>query len=511
MSNTLDNARGNNPNDNDLDAVFDAMAKEYPQPDIPLQPITPRHDNAASPTNEDSGTPQNAQDNAEATSEQPYQASDKTPPGATCEADAASNESSAPPSRNDGLDLSWADHPGTPPDDVRELPIWGLPTDLQRVVVDVTDGYQSNRDFVVASMFAATATMLGKRVWSVFGNHTNYATLWIAIVGDTASGKTEPLSFIFNPIMALEREAYKRYQNELQQWEMTDAVDRGAEPEYRHNLINNPSDESVLHELSVNESVCWFADELRTMFDGFGKYAKNGGGTIIGNLLSIFNNKDVQITRVTTKPKYLTEPNLNIIGGTQPSILKRMMGNSGFVDDGLFQRFLFVYPDTTDIPQFADVCINDDVREIWNDTIARLSTVNGKVSETDHARQLHIDAINRWRDVCNSQYRNIAAMKSLLRKLEIHLCRWSIVAAVLSGEPCITAEVMRYSIECMDYFRLCGEKAFCLVANESKPKELTNAEVMRLFNSRYPIVNQSKFAEAIGKTQALVSKTINNK
>ena len=510
MSDTLDNARGNNPNDNDLDAVFDAMAKEYPQPDIPLQPITPRHD-AALPTNEDSGTPQNAQDNAEATSEQPHQASDETPPDATCVADAASNESSAPPSRNDELDLSWVDHPGTPHDDVRELPIWGLPTDLQRVVVDVTDGYQSNRDFVVASMFAATSTMLGKRVWSVFGNHTNYATLWIAIVGDTASGKTEPLSFIFNPIMVLEREAYKRYQNELQQWEMTDAVDRGAKPEYRHNLINNPSDESVLHELSVNESVCWFADELRTMFDGFGKYAKNGGGTIIGNLLSIFNNKDVQITRVTTEPKYLTEPNLNIIGGTQPSILKRMMGNSGFVDDGLFQRFLFVYPDTTDIPQFADVCISDDVREIWNDTIARLSTVNGEVSETDQARQLHIDAINRWRDVCNSQYRNIAAMKSLLRKLEIHLCRWSIVAAVLSGEPCITTEVMRYSIECMDYFRLCGEKAFCLVANVSKPKELTNAEVMRLFNSRYPIINQSKFAEAIGKTQALVSKTINNK
>ncbi len=102
----------NNPSN--LDAVFDAMAKEYPQPDCPLQPITPRHD-AASPTNEDNGTPQNAQDNAEATSEQPYQASDETPPGATCVADAASNESGTPPSRNDGLDLSWVDHPGSDP------------------------------------------------------------------------------------------------------------------------------------------------------------------------------------------------------------------------------------------------------------------------------------------------------------------------------------------------------------------------------------------------------------
>ena len=505
--NTLENAKVNDPND--LDAVFDAMSKEYPQPEYPLQPIAPRLDNAASPINEDNGTPQTAQDNAEATNEQPYQASDEMQPEATCEADAAATESGATPPGENVIDLSWVDNPGTPPDDVRELPIHGLPTDLQRVVEDVTDGYQCSRDFVVASMFAAAATMLGKRVWSVFGNHTNYATLWIAIVGDTASGKTEPLSFIFNPIMVLEREAYKRYQDELQQWEIADAVDRGAKPGYRHNLINNPSDESVLQELSVNGSVCWFADELRTMFDGFGKYAKSGGGTIIGNLLSIFNNKDVQITRVTSEPKYLAEPNLNIIGGTQPSILKRMMGNSGFVDDGLFQRFLFVYPETTDIPQFADVCIGDDVREIWNDTIARLSMVNGEMEETDDARRLHIDAINRWRAICNSQYRNIAPMKSLLRKLEIHLCRWSIVAAVLFGEPCITAEVMRYSIECMDYFRLCGEKAFCLVANESKPRELTNADRLRLLYEAYPNLNQSKLADAIGVKQPYVNRVLN--
>lgn len=483
-------------NNNDLGEVLEQMAKEYPTPEYPLQPL-----NAQEPRQSDAG----------AADEQLQQKSTEMPPQTPCVANTDTTESSATPSHDDGFNFSLTDHPETPPDDVRELPIWGLHTDLQGFAEDVTNGYQCSRDFVVASMFGAAATILGKRVWSVFGNHKNFATLWISLVADSSIGKTEPLSLVFDPITIMERTANERYRHELQNWENTDTSSRGTKPEYRHNLINNPSDENVLHELSVNGNICWFADELRTMFDGFGKYSRNGGGTIVGNLLSIFNNKDVQITRVTSEPKYLTEPNLNIIGGTQPQILKRIMRNGGFVDDGLFQRFLFVFPDATEIPPFADVVIGDDVREIWNDTIARLSTVNGEWSETDHARQLHIDAINRWRAICNTQYRNIAAMKALLRKLEIHLCRWSIVAALLSGEPCITAEVMRYSIECMDYFRLCGEKAFCLVANESKPKELTNAEVMRLFNSRYPIINQSKFAEAIGKTQALVSKTINNK
>lgn len=99
MSNTtLDNdARGNNPNDNDLDAVFEAMANELPQPEYPLQPL---------------GVPEARQGDAEATNDQPHQASDEMQPEATCEADAASP--TATPS-GDAIDLSWVDHPESDP------------------------------------------------------------------------------------------------------------------------------------------------------------------------------------------------------------------------------------------------------------------------------------------------------------------------------------------------------------------------------------------------------------
>ena len=132
----------------------------------------------------------------------------------------------------------------------------------------------------------------------------------------------------------------------------------------------------------------------------------------------------------------------------------------------------------------------------------------GELNETSDARQLHIDAINRWRNLCNHQYREFEAMISLLRKLEIHLCRWSIVAAVLSGSNTINADVLRYSVECMDYFRLCGEKAFCLVANGDHPKELSTADILRSLHERYPDLNQSKLADAIGTSQPYISKVL---
>lgn len=405
-----------------------------------------------------------------------------------------------------GFDFSMIENPSPPPDDVRELPIWGLPDELQEVVEAVAQGYQCNRDYVVGSMFAAAATMLGKRVSGKFGNHTNFACLWIAIVGNTASGKTAPLSFLFDPMELMEKEAFDTYRNEMREWEKVEVAKRGPKPEYRHNLMNNPTDESALHELSVNGSICWKADELRTMFEGFGKYSKSGGSGIVGNLLSIFNNVSCNITRITSEPKYLDKPNLIIIGGTQPSILKKVMERGGFVDDGLFQRFLYVFPDTADVPQYADVRIDDSVRNIWRNTLQRLRTTAGEVRETQEAEQLHIEAINRWREMCNYQYKGFDAMISLLRKLEIHLCRWSMIAAILSGSRTITGEVMRYSVECMDYFRLCGEKAFCLIANDDQPREVTRNEVFKLLQVWFGPLNQSELARVLGVSQQAISK-----
>ena len=65
---------------------------------------------------------------------------------------------------------------------------------------------------------------------------------------------------------------------------------------------------------------------------------------------------------------------------------------------------------------------------------------------------------------------------------------------------------MKYSIECMDYFRLCGEKAFCLIEGGDQTKEPTHGEVFKLLRKWYGDFNQSQMAEALGITQQVISK-----
>lgn len=422
-------------------------------------------------------------------------------------------------SKDEGLkfDFSTVESPAKNPDEVRVLPTWGLPSDLRKVIEEVSEGYQCSRDYALSAMMAAAASAIGKRASSHFGNHLNYGSLWIAIVGGTSSGKTSPLSFFFNPIEERDFEAWGRYKQSLKAWK-ADKSNCEDEPKFRHILINNASDEAVLTELANNESVCWCTDELRTMFAGFGKYSGNSG-QVVGNLLSIFNNKSIPIARTTSEPKYLHIPNLNIVGSIQPSVLRSVMRGGRYTDDGLFQRFLYVYPEQSEVPPYKEVKISEESRRVWRRYIENLCGM-GEVyfTETPEAALRHVDAINRWRDTINADYQDNEAMASLLRKLEIHLCRWYIVAAAIesfgywgndplycnTGTCDITDNIVEWSIECMDYFRWTGEKTYCLIANDNS--ELSRGLVFSLLSQWYPKLNQSKLGEALNISQQAVSK-----
>ena len=101
--------------DQDINDVFAAMRDDMLSgQEYPLRPITPQKPHQGDP---------------EATEGEQHQAHDEMPTQATKEA-----ETAAPPTGAYGFDFSKVDNPETPPDDVRELPIWGLPQELLKML-----------------------------------------------------------------------------------------------------------------------------------------------------------------------------------------------------------------------------------------------------------------------------------------------------------------------------------------------------------------------------------------
>ena len=397
-------------------------------------------------------------------------------------------------------DFSKIENPKENPNEITELPIWALPDDIQSIIGDVTKGYRCNRDFVVGSLMGAVACLIGKRVAVHSGNYKNHATLWIALIGDSSEGKSQPLDFFFKPIQDEEDDAYNRYQEELQQWKDNDC--KGVKPVHKHRIIDNLSDEAVLRELAVNGDVTWFADELRVIFEGFGSYKTSGAGVIVGNLLKIFQYGSINVSRVSSEPVRLKEPHLNLIGGIQPETLKRVMRNKGFTEDGLFQRMLWDFPKQKKRPPRTKHIISDKSKKRWGEYAKHLSTAAFEdMFETYDAEKLHDDILEKW-DIEIEEYRQegIPEMVSLISKLNYHLCRWCACVAVLRGDSCIKSEVMRYSIECVEYFKWCGERSLCLL-HEPNKREPTAKELIQQLFKKYPNMVKSKVAEGLGVTR----------
>ena len=393
-----------------------------------------------------------------------------------------------------------------------DLPIWGLPEDILQVVMDVEQGYQTNRDFALASMYAAAAALLGKRVWCKFLNHINHAELWILIVAESTENKTAPMKFFFKPIREAERKAHAEYSKALSVWEATESKVRGERPQYKRRVVGNASDEAMIKALAVNGSICWACNEFDTAFRGFGQY-KKGSGNIVGHLIDAFDYEDIPVDRVSSEPLYISEPSLCMAGTIQPETLFDDMSGRGYIGNGFFQRFLYVFPDSQGTPPFkADLPDVSEARVIWARYVERLTHETGEVTETDEAFEVHAKAIERWRGMCESDYKGITGMVALVRKMEIHLCRWAIVTALLRGSHIITDADMRYSVKCMDYFIRSGKKAYDLVSDgRTEKKPLTVEELIRELFRRKPELrkNQSAFARLAGVSHQYINRICN--
>ena len=389
---------------------------------------------------------------------------------------------------------------------VTELPIWGLPQGLQDLIKEATRSFNCPQDYCTAALISASATAIGSKLHMNWGDYTNYATLWTLIVGDSATGKSGPMNFFFEPLQRFDRDSFKSYRNAVKQ-----SAKDAEKPVYRHLLLHNATDEAVLGELAHNSTLCWYADELGTIMQGWGAYSKSN--SMPSHLVSMFGNKDISITRKTEEPLYIIKPNLLICGGVQPQQLKRMYCGRGYEDLGLSQRFLYVYPERKPLKYPSTYIIDRGLILDYEDKITELLKREPReIFECEEAIRMQRDFERDMIDEVNIHYLDNPVMASFLLKLNIHLCRWAITVTALRREDTISPETMRYCIECILYFKHNAEKIYCLMMNPDQPYEPTRGEVFQLLKKWYEVdghrINQSEMARALGISQPAINKLL---
>lgn len=402
----------------------------------------------------------------------------------------------------------------------KELPIHALRWEVQKIIKHYAEVFQCPKDFITSAVFGIVGTMCGRHVTIFDGKYRNHPNLWICHVAPSGSNKSSPIKALMQPMNQEESRRYKEFREKFKEFKRNTGEE---EPTLNQLTVSDVTPEGLYKILDSRaeskDGLLLYRDEIKGFIDDMGRYHNSGE---VSNYLSIWDGTTFPVTRKTQPPMYIENPFLCIMGGIQPDVFseafKRDLAGVGFV-----QRWLFVYPDEIQKALYSDSTLDAKYETAWKEIFEKLLAINDmELTLSNEAKQVYIDYYN---ETISRTDEADSYMSSMLSKLRIHVLKWCAITHILACSDNarggqyfalpssleITADEMRYSIECMRYFEYCGTKALNLVVGEGLTRKPTKEQLIKDLVSLVGIdkMNITKFAEGIDVSRQYVSKVIN--
>ena len=414
------------------------------------------------------------------------------------------------PTFTDTTENDRATHSNVPTD----FPLYGLPERMQIVCNAVYKGFDTHKDYVVAAMFAAASAAIGKNCSLCANNHLNYCSNWITLIGEPGMGKSQPLQWFMRPLLEKDKELHKNYEFRRKEWENNGA--KGEKPKEQQRITDDFTPEKLFQILADNdEQTVIYVDELAGMFKNIDRYSSNG---FANKLCSLFDHSQTRVDRQTKESLLIEQPCLNLFGTIQPDVFERTMKKGDATDNGLLERFLFVWPqDFGAIKTLQEIPQN--ITDEWKNTIEQL--IQACPATLSFENENVADIYSQYKEVGDNKKRSEYRYKKMAAyrcKLDIHVLRLCIVISCLKGETSVSKETLEYAIDVASYFESTMMRVYDLIssgstsAQQSHPKDCPREY---LFASTYHATqngDKSKTLQEIGDffgvTKQSISKAI---
>jgi len=396
--------------------------------------------------------------------------------------------------------------------DPKIFPAECLPNFLKEFSENIADVYGVPVEFPAMALISAIASAIGSRAKITTPRYTNHAQLWVVIVAPSGTGKSEPLRIAYKPIVAFEKQESERHKERLVVWN-TECLQAKAsslppppKPKRKRITCTDTTPEALFALLADNPTLTICRDELSGYFQDFGRYNKSGE---VGHYLSCFDNNTFSIDRKGSDTITISNPVLSMIGTIQPSVLRRVVKDNHFQDNGYLQRCLFVYPDTVRRPEYNTKALNADLVSYYEAGITQLLNQSEPMNYTlsEEAEERFAIFANYMTEDVNEETEDY--LKSLFAKMEIHVLRLALILAIANSteeeqnDNVISAKIMTCAINLAWYFIETGKMVF-----EAQPCNMTNGDIYRLVHRKIGIGNISDFASGLRVSHQAVSQAL---
>jgi hypothetical protein len=262
------------------------------------------------------------------------------------------------------------------------FPLDVFPDEIQKIVYELVTYENFNLEYTASVVLSVFATALGNthRV-NIKGKWVASCALYMMLVGRPGLGKTPPLNYLYSPLRDFDQQMLDKARQDYEQYKQltvgkkeNGSSEQMEKPRFPQTIISDFTQEAMLSIHYDNpRGIAIVVDEIMGLFNSVKRYSAKS--TLIQDLLSAYSGMSLKAVRKTEDfPLTIPVPCINIIGGIQTGLLSDVMTRE-YVSNGLIDRFLFVYPKNTKIPEWQigiDKKQRPDTMSRWTRIIRRV-------------------------------------------------------------------------------------------------------------------------------------------
>jgi hypothetical protein len=382
------------------------------------------------------------------------------------------------------------------------LPIEGMPDFIQDFINNYQNVYNLPRDYIAGGVLISTALGIGDKL-ELRGRYTNIPVIWMSIIGNVSSGKTDPLNRCLSFFNRKDTLSFQSYLKEMAIYEAEIKKSKNerdesiVEPKLFQYILNDFTPEALSQAHSTNDrGIMTYRDELKGQIDDFGRYGKSGEQS---NMLSSYFQLPIKFNRKGSTPINIPKPCIFLAGGMQVDLLPSLAADNR-AENGFLSRICHVFPDTSDKSYFSNLELDPVVMKEYYKYLEILTSLPeiSHLTLSAEATVLYEAWFNRNADRTNEEMSGY--LKGVYGKLDVISLRLAIIIhgmkLACDGEAQreITPETMEAALNITEYFRSTALKVYDTIFKEPQ-KNLDKKSV-------------AKFLIGLGNQKTIVAKVL---
>ncbi|SNV48150.1 Uncharacterised protein [Chryseobacterium taklimakanense] len=403
-------------------------------------------------------------------------------------------------------------------DDQQNIPLEVFPEVVREIISEKTKQSLAV-EFLFASALAAVSIAIGNsfKVELIPGMFTN-ASLYVSVVAESGSGKTEGIESFLKPLLQIESENNKRFLEEEKQYQKNKALPLDQQqdipkPYRKQRIMQDLTAEAFADRMEKNPGgLGGYVDEIKGFVTSQGQY-KGGKGNDRQFWLSVWNGKKAMKDRVN-QSIFIENVFFTLIGGIQKEEASELFMK--MFSDGFAPRFLFVVADNLTPLKWNLDPVDASMDATWDKIIRSIIEMQPENNESRLVKfeRDAAELLVNWRN--NQSRANNFAMRLFDAKLQIYAIRFSLVLHILKravegtfyDDDLIELETAENALKLVKYFRDNAEKMTKAMKLDD-PLESLDANKLTLYDM-LPDQFTTGEGEQIAKNNKLLGHTAFN-